>query len=244
MKILIMADIHSNITAFEAVLHDAELHGTVDDIWNLGDLVGYGPDPHECIRLLKEICKVCIAGNHDLAAVSKVETSEFNIDAEAAIKWTSQQLSIEDKEYLSSLPLIIEQAEFTLVHGSPRDPIWEYLSSIETARENLPYFRTRYCMVGHRHIPILFQFNESQVGTIQALKDKNIFALGKGRIIFNPGSVGQPRDHNPLASYGIYDTDQQSLALHRVKYDITSVQQRMLVQGLPPALIDRLALGV
>ena len=136
MRYAILADIHSNLAAFTAVLDDIEHRGGVEEIWCLGDIVGYGPDPHQCLELLHQHNHICVAGNHDWAAVGKLDTSFFNPDAAAACHWTAQQLSPEDVHYLESLPLVIERNDFTLAHGSPRDPIWEYLLSTSSAKQN------------------------------------------------------------------------------------------------------------
>ncbi|GAH83966.1 unnamed protein product, partial [marine sediment metagenome] len=144
MRYAIIADIHANLAAFTAVLNDIERRGGVEEMWCLGDVVGYGPDPHQCIELLRQHNHVCIAGNHDWAAIGKLSLSEFNPDAAAACRWTVQQLSPEDVDYLESLPLVIEKGDFTLVHGSPREPIWEYLLSISSARQNFAYFQSQF----------------------------------------------------------------------------------------------------
>ncbi|MBM3176160.1 MAG: metallophosphoesterase, partial [Chloroflexi bacterium] len=145
MKIAILGDIHSNLAAFEAVLDDLKKRGRFDKIWCLGDVVGYGPDPHECIELLRQYDHLCVAGNHDWAAIGKLDTLDFNPVAARACHWTAEQLSPEDIEYLQELPLNLCQDNFTLVHGSPREPIWEYLLSAEAARDNFSCFQTDFC---------------------------------------------------------------------------------------------------
>ena len=147
MRYAIVADIHANLAAFTAVLEDIEHRGEVAEIWCLGDIVGYGPDPHQCIELLRQHTQVCVAGNHDWAAVGKINTADFNPDAAAACCWTAQQLNPGDIQYLESLPLVIQKDDFTLVHGSPREPIWEYLVSSRGAEENSAYFETQFCLV-------------------------------------------------------------------------------------------------
>jgi len=142
MRYALIADIHANLTAFTAVLDDIKLKGGVEEIWCLGDVVGYGPDPHQCIELLRQYNHVCVAGNHDWAAIGKLDTSNFNPDAAIACRWTAQQLTPEDVKYLESLPLVIQKGDFTLVHGSPREPIWEYLMSTSSAKENFAYFQS------------------------------------------------------------------------------------------------------
>ena len=160
MRYAILSDIHANLTAFEAVLDDIEHQGGVEKVWCLGDVVGYGPEPHQCVELLRQCNHVCVAGNHDLAAIGKVDTAYFNPDAATACHWTAQQLSSEDIKYLESLSLVIEGGDFTLAHGSPREPIWEYLLSASSAKENFAYFKSRFCLVGHSHVPLVFRYKE------------------------------------------------------------------------------------
>ena len=243
MRILVIADIHANLTALEAVLADAQQRGKVDEIWCLGDVVGYGPDPSDCVRLIRETCSICIAGNHDLAAIGKVSTADFNAAAAEAIVWTRQQLSQRDIDYLGELPLMAERLQFTLVHGSPANPVWEYVISTETASRNLSAFNTDFCLVGHTHVPMMFAF-KGERADIEDFDNGTRITLKKDRLILNPGAVGQPRDHDPRASYAIIDSDSTELSLWRVPYHIESVQKRMKAAGLPGRLIDRLAAGI
>jgi diadenosine tetraphosphatase ApaH/serine/threonine PP2A family protein phosphatase len=243
MRCAIIADIHANLTAFTMVLADAERRGGVDEVWCLGDVVGYGPDPHECIALLRQTKHICVAGNHDWAATGKLDISAFNTDATTACKWTTQQLSTEDIEYLGSLPLVIQKGDFTLVHGSPRAPILEYIPSTGVARENFDCFKSPFCLVGHSHIPLAFRYSESgDCSSIPFLPDTGL-TLGKDRLIINPGGVGQPRDGNPRASYAIYDSEAGTINLHRIPYDISVTQSRMVEYGLPARLVERLSYG-
>jgi diadenosine tetraphosphatase ApaH/serine/threonine PP2A family protein phosphatase len=243
MRIAILADIHSNLTAFETVLADIEKRGGVTETWCLGDLVGYGPDPCECIALSRKTCKYCVAGNHDRAAAGKIDTNDFNPRAAEANEWTTVQLKSDDIKYLSSLPLTIEKGEFTLAHGSPRDPIWEYLFSIREAAENLDAFNTPYCLVGHTHQPLVFSFGRFRETSMTKLEHESEIVLGEKRLIINPGGVGQPRDGDARASYGIYDSTIRTFTLYRVAYDIKAVQERMRAHGLPAMLIARLEVG-
>jgi len=241
MKYAVLADIHSNLTALEAVLIEIEKKAGIDQIWCLGDIVGYGPDPHRCIEIIQNRCSACVAGNHDWAAIGKMDTAAFNPDAAAAVEWTSRHLNLEDVRFLESLPLTLEKGDFTLAHGSPRDPIWEYILSVAEAEDNLKYFKTPYCFIGHSHSPIWFECSLSCSG--HELLPEVVIKLGKKRLIVNPGSVGQPRDGNPRASYAIYDSDAGTVVLHRVPYDISDTQQRMRESGLPEQLISRLTYG-
>ena len=244
MRYAIIADIHSNLEAMTAVLGEIEHQGGVDEIWCLGDIVGYGPDPGKCIELLRRYKHVCVAGNHDWATIGRVDTTEFNPDAAAACRWTSAQLNRTDIEYLAKLPLAIEEGDFTLVHGSPRDPIWEYLISTSIAKENFAYFKTPFCLVGHSHIPLVFSHDDSGTpSSSQFLPDIKL-TLGRHRLIINPGGVGQPRDGDPRASYALYDSDNGIITLRRVTYDIRATQNKMMAQGLPVRLVVRLTSGM
>jgi len=238
-----MADIHANLTAFNAVLEDMERRGGVAEIWCLGDIVGYGPDPHHCIELLRRYNHVCVAGNHDWAAIGKISTADFNPDAALACQWTSGQLSQGDIQYLKNLPLTIDKDIFTLVHGSPREPIWEYVISTSIAWQNFSFFRSPYCLVGHSHVPLVFKEDNGSC-TFSRLVDNIGLALGESRLILNPGGVGQPRDGDPRASYAIYDSDTRMVRLHRIPYDIAAVQDRMMEKGLPVRLVTRLQQGM
>lgn len=239
-----MADIHSNLTAFQAVLGDVDARGGVAEIWCLGDVVGYGPDPHQCIELLSQYEHVCVAGNHDWAAINKLDTAYFNPAAAAACHWTAQQLTDEDRDYLENLPLTIKKGDFTLVHGSPREPIWEYLLTVGEAEENMAYFKTKFCLVGHSHVPLVFRCDEGGQCSLSPLSDGEEVALGEARLFINPGGVGQPRDGDPRASYAIYDEETGTVTLHRVAYDIEATQSRMIKQGLPMPLVTRLSYGM
>jgi len=244
MRYAIIADIHSNLAAFTAVLIDIEHRGEAEEIWCLGDIVGYGPDPHQCIELLRQTNHVCVAGNHDWAAIGKVDTAEFNPDAAEACRWTAQQLTPEDIQYLKSLPQVIQKDDFTLVHGSPREPIWEYLLSTSIARENFAYFKSRFCLVGHSHVPLVFKYSGTGACSFNQFSTSIGLALAKNRLIINPGAVGQPRDGNPRASYAIYDSKTRLVRLYRVPYDISITQARMVKYNLPMRLIARLSHGV
>ncbi|MBI2832108.1 MAG: metallophosphoesterase family protein [Chloroflexi bacterium] len=243
MRYAIIADIHSNLAAFAAVLNDIERRGGVEEIWCLGDIVGYGPDPHRCIELLRQHKNVSVAGNHDRAAAGQLSTAEFNPDAAAAVRWTAPHLTPEDFEYLKNLPMVIEKGDFTLVHGSPREPIWEYLLSISAARENLVYFKTRYCLVGHSHVPLVIEEMEAGQVFFKQFPPDIELKVGQNRLLINPGGVGQPRDGDPRASYAIYDGEAGTVVHHRVPYVISATQARMREFDLPEYLVTRLEYG-
>ncbi len=241
MKYAILADIHSNLTALQAVLTDIENHGGADEIWCLGDTIGYGPDPHECLSIVRNRFSLCVAGNHDLAAIGKIDIANFNQDAARAALWNGNQLDEDEISFLSGLPLKIENGDFTLAHGSPRDPVWEYVLSDTDAKENLAYFKTRYCLVGHSHSAEYFRCG--QFCTVSSPNAGTSINLKDYRYILNPGGVGQPRDGDPRAAYAVYNTETHTLVFQRVNYDPSAVQARMLEAGLPARLIDRLNYG-
>ena len=243
MRCAILGDIHSNLAAFQAVLHDLESRGGFDKIWCLGDVVGYGPEPHACIELLCRYEHICVAGNHDWAAAGKINISDFNPAAAQACRWTAEQLTETDIDYLRNLPLKLCQDNFTLAHGSPRQPIWEYLISVEAARDNYAFFETDFCLVGHSHIPLVFEYISEDTCIIREVQNGASLVLGQNRLIINPGGVGQPRDSDPRASYAIFDTEARSVCHYRAEYDIGDTQRKMVERGLPESLILRLNHG-
>ena len=244
MRCAIVADIHSNLAAFMAVLVDVEQQGEVDEVWCLGDIVGYGPEPHQCIELLRQTNHLCVAGNHDLAAIGEIDTHEFNPDAVAVCQWTAKELTPRDVDYIRSLPLVVERDDFTLVHGSPREPIWEYILSISAAKENFTYFKSKFCLVCHSHVPMVFKYGKGGSCSFSQFSTDATLGLGEERLIINPGAVGQPRDGDPRASYAIYDSEAGQIKLHRVPYDIGATQAKMVEQRLPMRLVARLSHGV
>ena len=243
MRTLIVSDVHSNLEAFQAVIADAETHGGFDEIWSLGDLVGYGPDPSECVELLRSYTHSAVAGNHDLAATGMLSLDRFNPYAAAANRWTAAQLTREQRDYIGGLPLTLEIDEFTLAHGSPRDPIWEYLVTEDSAVACFTHIDTYWCLVGHSHMPFLCVPRGTTGAVFMAFPQGKAVRLDDDALIINPGSVGQPRDRDPRASYVVYDDAAQTVAHRRVKYDIATTQAKMHQYGLPDYLIERLVVG-
>jgi diadenosine tetraphosphatase ApaH/serine/threonine PP2A family protein phosphatase len=225
-----------------AVLDAAGAHGGYDEVWCLGDVVGYGPDPSECISFVREKCSLCVAGNHDLAVAGVIGTEDFNEDAAQAVLWSRAQLTPGEKDYLAGLPLRVEHGRFTLVHGSLRDPVWEYVWSPQGAEGSLAVLNTGFCLVGHTHIPALYAEGGKGAGVEELAVLENA-ALGDRRCLLNPGAVGQPRDGDPRASFVIIDTEARTFSLLRTPYDVRGVQNRMRERGLPGRLIERLPLG-
>ncbi len=243
MLYAIISDIHGNLEAFTAVLNDIAKRG-VDKLWCLGDIVDYGPNPHECIELLRGHNFVAVPGNHDLAAAGLIDTADFHPDAVISNRWTAEQLQPSDVNFLRSLPRVIVDGDFTLVHASPRDPVWEYLTSAYIAEENLDYFSTPFCLFGHTHRAVIFRSREDGSCIEAEFPEAEDFALGGNRLLLNPGGVGQPRDGDKRASYAIYDSRYQTARLIRVAYDIASTQAKMLKAKLPVGLISRLSYGI
>jgi predicted phosphodiesterase len=243
MRYLIISDIHSNVIALEAVLADAP---SDLPIWCLGDVVGYGPYPNECVELLRDLDVACVVGNHDWAVTNKVDVQDFNPDAQRSVLWTQEQLKPRNLAYLEDLSLSLVNGDTTLVHGSPREPVWEYILYPPVARLNFAYFNTRWCFVGHTHVPVLFRFQikgEERICETEQLIEGGPRPLGEGRLIINPGSVGQPRDGDSRASYAILDTEALTLEYRRVQYNIAKIQKLMEQVDLPQRNIMRLSYG-
>ncbi len=242
MRILIVSDIHANLAAFEAVLADA---GAVDAVLCLGDIVGYGPDPNECVARLRALNPiVSLSGNHDWATLGKLDVEDFNGDAQKAIRWTQTVLTPDHRAYLAGLPPDGRLGDFTLAHASPRYPVWEYILDTVTAAENFEHFSTPYCLVGHTHAASIFQQIGSNGSCDLLLPEYGVpWGLGKQRLILNPGSVGQPRDADPRAAYAILDDEARTWEARRVAYPIEQTQARMREAGLPHRLIARLSYG-
>jgi diadenosine tetraphosphatase ApaH/serine/threonine PP2A family protein phosphatase len=243
MRVLIVSDIHSNIVALETVLAAA---GSFDALWCLGDTIGYGPAPNECIAAMIVHSTMAIGGNHDLACLGKVDISDFNPDARRANIWNGEQLTGEHRAWLEELPAerVINE-RFVTAHGSPREPVWEYLLMPEQALENFPLFSTQVCLIGHSHVQIGFRLTPDGICTRWLPNSGDTLTLGESdRYFINPGSVGQPRDQDPRAAYALLDSDAGTVEFQRVEYDIARTQRQMREFGLPNALIRRLEYGM
>lgn len=239
MRVLILSDIHANADALSTVLKSA---GAVDAVWCLGDVVGYGPDPNECIARLKELPNlVCLQGNHDAAATKHLALEGFNVEARTSIEWLLGTLTPDSLAFLNTLEPRKETEGVTLAHASPRQPILEYLLDSYSAAENFGYFATDFCFVGHTHVPVLFIANNREV-TLRVPEPNSKITLAR-RCIANPGSVGQPRDRDPRAAYAIFDSEKSTWDYARVHYEVSGVQERMRAFGLPERHITRLAGG-
>jgi diadenosine tetraphosphatase ApaH/serine/threonine PP2A family protein phosphatase len=244
MRIAVLSDVHSNLVALDAVLASV---GSVDAIWQLGDVVGYGPDPNAVVERLRSVGAVGVRGNHDAAALGGDEIEWFNPDARAAVEWTKGVISDATRRWLGELPSTLEIGPDLLVHGSPRDPMWEYVTSRSIARANLGALERAGCRValhGHTHVPIAFRArDDGDVEPIVPVAESPL-QLDDAPVLLNPGSVGQPRDGDPAASWLELDTDAPSARWHRVAYDVPKVQAAIRAAGLPGRLADRLAFGL
>jgi predicted phosphodiesterase len=239
VRIAVLSDIHSNLPALEAVL---AVLAPYDAVWHLGDVVGYGPEPDAVVGRLRELGATGVRGNHDAAAIGALSTSAFNSEARTAVLWTASTISSETRDWLTALPETLTEGGFTLAHGSPRDPIWEYVLTTPTARANFAVLATRHALIGHTHLPLVFREDDGLVETI-APSDGSVLALDERRTLLNPGSVGQPRDGDPRACGAVLDLEAGTMSWHRIEYDIATVQDRMRRAGLPKRLVDRLQHG-
>jgi predicted phosphodiesterase len=243
MKLAIISDIHANSEALEAVLADIKA-SNVDEILCLGDIVGYGANPNECIDLVKKSCNLILLGNHDAAAVGLLSTQHFNIHAKIAIEWTMGNLTGASHSFLKSLPLKETKLSHTFVHATPYEPnMWYYITSLEEAAFNFQFFETEFCFVGHTHIPIIIVLEEEKEVYVHQGESLNWSQLEKVRFLINVGSVGQPRDRNPNSCYGIIDSDAKTFTYHRVQYDVQKTQAKMRKIKMPEFLITRLDEG-
>ena len=242
MQVAVISDIHSNLQALEAVLADIERHGP-DEIWCLGDVVGYGAHPDECTALVQKETALCLAGNHDLVVVGQIDIDYFALDAGDAARWTAETISEETRRYLDGLQPVERNHDVGLYHASPRDPIWEYVLSIGQAAECIELQEERICMIGHSHVACCFWREDSHVdgGTV---RDSTVLQMHAGKWLVNPGSVGQPRDGDPRASYAVLDLESWTASYHRVGYEIEEAAAAIFDAGLPRALGERLYSGI
>lgn len=240
MRVAVVSDIHANLVALDAVLAAA---GPVDRVWHLGDVVGYGPDPDRVVARLAEVGAIGVRGNHDAAACGGDEIEWFNPDARRAMEWTRRTIGPDTAAWLAALPERRVEGDFTLVHGSPRDPTWEYVTSPALARANLAVLETPFGLHGHTHVPVAFRDDDGRVETISPGPD-SLLALDGARALINPGSVGQPRDGIPSASWLVLELDTRRCSWHRVAYDVAAVQDAMRAADLPGRLVDRLGFGI
>jgi diadenosine tetraphosphatase ApaH/serine/threonine PP2A family protein phosphatase len=241
MRILLLSDIHANFAALEAVLRAAPPH---DGVWCLGDVVGYGPKPNECVARLRQLEVLTLTGNHDQAALGNVPLELFRDTARQALEWTRRALTADTAAWLAARPTThqLRAYDLTLVHASPRDPLWEYIDKPKTAYENMAYLKTAYGFFGHTHQPAAYHLLRDGMLVKQSVTPGMPLSLDL-KFLFNPGSVGQPRDGDPRAAFALYDSTAGTVTLHRVAYDVAATQRAMQQALLPIRLAERLEKG-
>jgi diadenosine tetraphosphatase ApaH/serine/threonine PP2A family protein phosphatase len=242
MRIAVISDIHANLHALETVLGDVDREA-VDEIWCLGDVVGYGARPNECCDLIRDRTTISLCGNHDLAALGVLDVTEFSGDAAAAARWTSDTLGSAQRTWLGSLASLARRDDVELFHASPRDPVWEYVLSEEVALLSLEATTAPLVLVGHTHVALALALDGRGVDGGLAPGGVVVDLAGR-RFIVNPGSVGQPRDGDARAAWLLLDTDTESASFRRVDYPIERTQKEIRDAGLPEALAGRLAHGL
>ncbi len=244
MRIAIVSDIHGNRHAFEAVLDEID-ESECEEMWCLGDLVGYGAEPDACVALAREYAAVCLAGNHDLGVVGSLPLEQFSRGAALAARWTQETIAAETRAYLEALEPSKTDEEVGLYHASPRDPIWEYVLSPLQAELCLDEQPRRVCLVGHSHVALSFCRLPGAMATGETRTNHEYVDLARGEWLLNPGSVGQPRDGDPRAAWLELDLDLDgwNARFHRTDYDIPGAAAAIRAARLPDSLAERLAYG-
>jgi len=240
-RVAVISDVHGNRHALEAVL-DAVAEERPDELWCLGDLVGYGPQPNECCRAVAAKADLCLAGNHDLVVLGSLSILDFAGDAAAAARWTQTVLAEDAREFLAGLQSSARREDVELFHGSARDPIWEYVLGEEAAWWTLQSTTAPLVLVGHSHVPLAIRLEGEELAGGLA-PDGTVVDLEAGRWLLNPGSVGQPRDGDPRAAYLLLEPGRKA-SFRRVEYPVEPTQEEMRAAGLPAALAERLTQGV
>ncbi len=243
MAYLVISDIHGNAEALTAVLEDAGKRADIGKILCLGDIAGYGAQPDVCLATARESGFICVKGNHDMAVTGEIDTGDFNDAGAEAVAWQSGRIPPSDLKWLKGLPLTLEIGDFTLAHGSPRDPVWEYVETDREAAASMSHFKTKYCFVGHTHCPVYFVYRGYGRGM-----ETSYFVPGRAvklsdRMVINPGGVGQPRDGDPRASYLLCDVEKGEVTNYRVTYDVNAAQNAIRQAHLPDRLAQRLQHG-
>ncbi|MDP2654011.1 MAG: metallophosphoesterase family protein [Candidatus Omnitrophota bacterium] len=240
MRYGIFSDIHGNLEALEAVIRCLKSQN-IDQWLCVGDVVGYGADPAGCIRRVRDLDAFCVAGNHDWAVLGNIQLEYFNPLAREAVLWTRGHLSDEDLDFLQRLPGRYHNQDLIMVHSTlPEPEDFDYLSNVPKATAMFRHFREPVCFIGHTHVPDIVK---SEDGTVSFERERTLALKAGARYIVNVGSVGQPRDGDPRAAYGIYDAALRTLSIQRVSYDVELAQEKILKSGLPPWLASRLAHG-
>jgi predicted phosphodiesterase len=242
MKVAVISDIHGNRQAFEATL-DAVAASDAAELWCLGDLVGYGADPDACVELAREHAAVCLAGNHDLAVTAEIPLGEFSRGASLAAQWTRDVIAPENLAFLETLSPQGNEGSVGLYHASPRDPVWEYVLSALLAELCLDKQPHRLCLVGHSHVALSFMRRQGELTTGEPRRGGSQLDLTAGEWLINPGSVGQPRDGDPRASWLLLDLDRLTASFERTDYDVAGAAAAIRAARLPDSLAERLEYG-
>jgi predicted phosphodiesterase len=242
MRVAVISDIHANLHALSAVLAEIDEEGP-DALWCLGDLVGYGPRPNECCSAVRDRAALSLVGNHDLVVLGQVDVTEFNPEAGRAVAWTQSVLDEESRQYLAGLQPQATADGVELYHGSPRNAVWEYVLDTEAIQAAFLHSNSQVILIGHSHIPIVAHLHGSDVQAAHAPEATEADLEG-GRLLLNPGSVGQPRDGDPRAAWILLDLDEGRASFRRVEYEVTRTQEEIRDAGLPEALAERLAFGI
>jgi predicted phosphodiesterase len=243
MRVAVISDIHANFYALEAVLSAIEDEGGADAVWCLGDVVGYGPRPNRCCELVRASATLCLAGNHDLGVLGRLDLDEFSPDAAAAARWSQGVLEAGPKAFLEELEPSAERDDAQLFHGSPRNPVWEYVLTDEAAEASLLDTTAPVVLVGHSHVALAVALVDGDL-TGGAAPAGTEVDLAAARWLLNPGSVGQPRDGDARAAHLLLDLDDRRATFRRTPYPIARTQAELRERGLPPTLADRLAHGI
>jgi predicted phosphodiesterase len=241
LRVAVISDVHGNLPALEAVLEEAGTAG-FDELWCLGDIVGYGARPRECLALVRERAAICLAGNHDLVVSGVLDIDQFTAEAGVAARWTRTVLTPDELEFLASLSAHGERAGISLYHGSIRDPVWEYVLTADVAIASLEAQTTNLALIGHSHVQLALALLEGNIEGGKAEPEQEV-ALG-GKQLLNPGSVGQPRDRDPRAAWLLLDTEAGWARFKRSEYAIERAQAEIRAAGLPTRLADRLSRGL
>jgi predicted phosphodiesterase len=242
MKVAVISDIHANRQAFEATL-EAVAASDAAELWCLGDLVGYGADPDACVELAREHVAVCLAGNHDLAVTGEIPLDEFSRGASLAAQWTREVMAPDNVDFLAGLKPEGREAGIGLYHASPRDPVWEYVLSTLLAELCLDQQTQRVCLVGHSHVALSFVRREGELATGEPRREGTFLDIAEGEWLLNPGSVGQPRDSDPRASWLLLDLDGLTASFKRTDYDVPGAAAAIRAARLPDSLAERLEYG-
>jgi diadenosine tetraphosphatase ApaH/serine/threonine PP2A family protein phosphatase len=235
MAIAIISDIHGNLEALSTALDYISGQG-IKEIYCLGDVVGYGPNPNECVDIVRQKCKVTLMGNHDYAAIGLARIEYFNQYAKMATYWTMDRLTKENQEFLKQLPFIYQTESMIMVHASPSKPShWYYILSQNDARVEMQSFKQNVCFVGHSHVPVVYSQTETFKGDVKIEPNE--------KYIVNVGSVGQPRDGDPRSCFVIFDPETGKVNYVRLKYEVERTYQKIIKSGLPTFLAERLLKG-